>query len=127
MTGTRGEEVIALKGEFEAEEEAVEMEWEGEGMCTFTPLLRVVEKPCREEELFLLLLRQSRQRTRERRERRRTSTAPRAAPSTTQLVPPLVGEDVGCSPPSPSSPLWVTATRLLTLPLPSLPTALRPR
>ena len=117
MTGTKGAE-SGFVGEADAEEDAVEREWEGLGMCTFTPLLRVVEKPCidADDEVFSRRRRKQKQRRRKRAERTRTRRTPRTAPSTAQLVSPSVGWEDGLLDPS-SRPLSETSTRLLTRPL----------
>ena len=91
MTGTKGAESGFVGDEADAEEEAVEREWEGLGMCTFTPLLRVVENPCIDAEVFSRRRLKQKQRRRKRAERTRTRRTPRTAPSTAQLVSPSVG------------------------------------
>ena len=98
-------------------------------MWTFTPLLRVVEKPCidADDEVFSRRRLKQKQVRRKRAERTRTRRTPRTAPSTAQLVSPSVGLDDGLLEPS-SGPLRETSTKLLTRPLmPPSPRAVRPR
>ena len=118
ITGTKGAESGFVGEEVDAEEEAVEREWEGLGMCTFTPLLRVVEKPCidADDEVFSRRRLKQKQSRRKRAERTRTRRTPRTAPSTAQLVSPSVGWEAGLLDPS-SPPFTETSTRLLTRPL----------